>query len=168
MIYRGIFIEITNLPYGRHTLRVKADRAGGVKSKEDLIIYITVPKPFYLQTWFIALSTVLLVIAIWQFIMYRLRSLREQKLLLEQTVKERTQQIEHDKELIEQQAAELKKLDKTKSRFFTNVSHELRTPLTLIKGPASKLSKSKSLKKQDQKLAHLIQTHSEFTGTTSQ
>jgi signal transduction histidine kinase/AraC-like DNA-binding protein len=54
-------------------------------------------------------------------------------------VAERTEQIEKDKTVIEQQAAELRKTDELKSRFFANVSHELRTPLTLIIGPLKRM-----------------------------
>jgi len=40
---------------------------------------------------------------------------------------------------IEKANKELKELDKTKMRFFSNVSHELRTPLTLIIGPLEQI-----------------------------
>ena len=40
---------------------------------------------------------------------------------------------------IEKANEDLKELDKTKMRFFSNVSHELRTPLTLILGPLEQL-----------------------------
>ena len=40
---------------------------------------------------------------------------------------------------IEKANEELKELDKTKMRFFSNVSHELRTPLALIIGPLEQL-----------------------------
>lgn len=40
---------------------------------------------------------------------------------------------------IEMSNEDLKELDKTKMRFFSNVSHELRTPLTMIIGPLEQL-----------------------------
>ncbi|MFK5952206.1 MAG: ATP-binding protein, partial [Desulfobacterium sp.] len=45
---------------------------------------------------------------------------------------------------IEKANEELKELDKTKMRFFSNVSHELRTPLTLIIGPLEQLLQGKN------------------------
>jgi signal transduction histidine kinase/DNA-binding response OmpR family regulator len=57
--------------------------------------------------------------------------------------------------LIEQQAEQLKQLDKTKSRFFANVSHELRTPISLIMGPINTILKRNQLGQEDQQLLNL-------------
>ncbi len=47
-----------------------------------------------------------------------------------------------DKNIIEQQAKELRALNDFKNHFFVNISHEIRTPLSLIVGYAQKLVKS--------------------------
>ncbi len=57
--------------------------------------------------------------------------------------------------LIQQQAEQLKQLDKAKSRFFANVSHELRTPISLILGPIDTISNRNQLKEEDQQLLKL-------------
>ena len=53
---------------------------------------------------------------------------------------------------VEKANEELKELDKTKTRFFSNVSHELRSPLTLILGPLEILLSGKEEKNSRQLL----------------
>jgi signal transduction histidine kinase/DNA-binding response OmpR family regulator len=56
----------------------------------------------------------------------------EQAERLEQTVQERTAEVQR-------QAEKLREMDAVKSRFFTNMTHEFRTPLTLMLGPAEQV-----------------------------
>jgi len=77
-----------------------------------------------------------------------MRRLNKEKETLELEVAKRTEQIQKDKTLIEQQASDLKQLDQMKSRFFANISHDFRTPLTLITGPAEIMEKDSGLQKK--------------------
>lgn len=58
--------------------------------------------------------------------------MQEQTERLEQTVEERTEQVQR-------QADQLREMDRVKSRFFVNLTHEFKTPLTLIMNPAREL-----------------------------
>ncbi|MEM1320038.1 MAG: ATP-binding protein [Bacteroidota bacterium] len=65
--------------------------------------------------------------------------------------------LSRQKNIIEQQACELRKLDKLKSNFFANASHELRTPLTLMLGPISSILKRNQLSNHDFTLMSIAQ-----------
>ncbi|MFM8373785.1 MAG: response regulator, partial [Bacteroidota bacterium] len=114
-------------------------------SENELLIPVHVLRPFYLRWPFLLLLTALLLGLAWGIGNWRARQLRKANLTLEEEVRKRTRQIESDKQLIEQQARELRSLDETKSRFFANITHELRTPLALIFGPAENLLKLENL-----------------------
>lgn len=132
-------IRLYNLPYGTHNLRIRYTMQGNIWSENEVSIPLSVSRPFYLTPPFFLLLIVIMLLVAWVIGNWRARNFREVSLRLEQEVKKRTRQIESDKQVIEQQARELRSLDEVKSRFFANITHELRTPLTLITGPVDML-----------------------------
>ncbi|MEM9686408.1 MAG: response regulator, partial [Bacteroidota bacterium] len=134
-------LRLNALPYGKYILHIKGQGIGGEQSANTLTLDLRVNKPFYLKNGFILSVVLALGLLIYGIFRWRLQSLKIAKIRLQEIVKQRTREIqqqkdeiENDKNTIEQQAIKLRELDSAKSRFFANISHELRTPLTLILG----------------------------------
>ena len=115
--------------------------SNGLWSSNELLIPIHVIRPFFLQLWFILLVLLLTGSTVYFYYQRRIAIYSERQSELEELVQKRTKKISQDKQIIEQQAEELRSLERLKSRFFTNVSHELRTPLSLMLGPIQSLLK---------------------------
>jgi len=137
-VIKDNYLRITNLPYGSYNLKIKGRNIKKGWSNQELNIPVYVLKPFYLQWWFIGLLILTGIGLASTIIAQRERRLRKEGERLEIEVKNRTR-------IIEQQKEELKKLDKAKTRFFSNITHEFRTPLTLILGPSIQLSQNNDL-----------------------
>jgi len=66
-------IRYNSLPPGNYTLRVKGVPPNGNWSVEELLIPITVRKPFYLRLWFIVLCIILIAAGAYIFFIYKFR-----------------------------------------------------------------------------------------------
>jgi len=96
------------IPNGEYTFKVLARNNDGVWNEKPVTYSFTVRPPFWKTWWFYTLVGLLLIFLIYQFIKARERKLIRDKRLLEQKVKERTQEIAEQKEKIEKANEELR------------------------------------------------------------
>ncbi|SKB79206.1 ATP-binding protein [Dyadobacter psychrophilus] len=138
------FVDFTNLPEGHYVFRVRGRDAYGQAGAEDRLAFTILP-PWYRTWWAVATYALLLGGLAVMLVRFRERKLQNEKLILENTVRERTEKIM-------QQTEELKEMDRMKSRFFANISHEFRTPLTLILAPLEEELRQKPTAEQSRLL----------------
>lgn len=151
-------VQLASIPYGHQKLLIKAQTGEGGWTP-TLAIDIHSLKPFYLETWFLILTILTGLSILIGYFLIRLRTQRKRQVHLENEIKAATAKILEDKNLIEQQAEELRGLDAAKSRFFTNVTHELRTPLSLIIGPLSSMVNSAKYNAEDLEKIQLVRNN---------
>jgi signal transduction histidine kinase/DNA-binding response OmpR family regulator/streptogramin lyase len=125
----------SRVPPGNYVFRVRAADMDGIWETQTVSLGVNVAPPFW-RTWWAYLTYIAAtVMSIGAFVQLRTRALKTRAAVLEETVGERTRQIE-------EQAEKLEHTLQVKERLFTNVSHEFRTPLTLILGPVDKMLRS--------------------------
>jgi len=95
-------IRFESLSPGDYTVKVRATNKYGVVSDTSVYSFIIKP-PFYLTTWFIISSSILLVFLIFAFFRIRERNLIKEKIKLEKIVQERTRQVVEQKDEIARQ-----------------------------------------------------------------
>ena len=126
-------VRYNNIPAGAYTLHVRA-KAGGNNphwNGQELAIRIIVKEAFYNTWWFWAICTALLIGGAFAFMRYRIYLARERERALEELVRERTRELELEKQKSEElllnilpaeTAEELKKFGAAKAK-----RHELVT-----------------------------------------
>jgi ligand-binding sensor domain-containing protein/serine phosphatase RsbU (regulator of sigma subunit) len=92
-----------NLPPGRYTLRVDACTGDGACVAEMLSYSFIIRPPIWQTWWFYVLLAGAAVAGTYAFIRYREKKLKEEKMLLEATVNERTSELREQKEIVEGQ-----------------------------------------------------------------
>ncbi|MFQ3579940.1 MAG: triple tyrosine motif-containing protein, partial [Bacteroidales bacterium] len=97
------FATYTNLSGGEYVFKVRATNSSGVWNDMEKSLKIKVNPPFWKTAWFFSVLLILLLICIYVFIKVRERQLIKEKDKLEFQVKERTMEINMQKEEIEQQ-----------------------------------------------------------------
>ncbi len=126
-------LNISRLPYGKYSLRIRAQGSNGQWSSSEISLPLFVVAPFYLRTWFIALCTAGLALLIFGWVKLRTYNLRRDKVRLETEVARRTA-------IIEAKKAELESLNATKDRLFAIIAHDLRSPALSFRGIAQKVN----------------------------
>lgn len=126
-------IRFNALPYGKFTLRIKAQGAGNAWTESELKIPIVVVRPFY-RTWnFLVLCVLGFSLITFLAVRWRIRWLRREKRRLAQIVEERTS------ELVAKNA-QLESANHVKDRLFSIIAHDLRSPLVTLGGLARKVA----------------------------
>ena len=116
----------TKIPPGNYIFEINATNTSGKWSTHIASLEVNITPPWWGTWWAMLLYLFILIsTAIWFF-----------KFKLHQQI------IKKEIELKRREADELRKLELTKSHFFSNIAHDFRTPLALIQGPAEQLKKS--------------------------
>jgi len=90
------------LPPGEYTFLVKAANNDGIWSKNNAYFTFVIEKPIYERWWFYTAVGFLILLIIYGYTKYRESNLKKEKIKLEKIVKERTQEIVKQKEIVEQ------------------------------------------------------------------
>jgi len=99
-IYQSNYIQYTKLPPGKYILKYKAVSETGFESTEKSFT-INILYPFWRTYWFYSLCFIIVVIFIYLIIKIRERRFKQETILLEKKIKERTIQISKQKNEIE-------------------------------------------------------------------
>ena len=179
----------TNLRSGDYAFELRYAPDGTQWLGNTAVLHIHIEPYFYKTYWFIALIILLLFFIIYWYMTWRIHSFRQQQILLQEKVKERTHELQEQKQVLITQADELysqnellkqqnlkisnqkeqlvemsnkiQELTVDKLAFFTNITHEFRTPLTLIVGPIERALKL-SYNPQVIEQLHFVEKNSKY------
>ena len=100
-------IQLSGLPYGNYTLKIKGQNQAGQWSAQELEIPLRVITPFYQKTTFRLLAGLLLILFVVLLIRYRTYKLTKDNEALEHTVSQRTEEL---KELLDYKDVMMKEI----------------------------------------------------------
>lgn len=134
-------LVLSDLEPSNYKVQINAKNYLGTPSKNIIELDLTITPPWWrtLIAYFIYLAV--LCMGIYALLKHNTSKAKLRRELLESEVAQKTKQLRNEKNLVEKQADEIRKINKEKTRLYETVSHELRTPITLILGPIQQLSK---------------------------
>lgn len=132
-IIENRYLRFNRLPHGDYTIRIRKLTDFATGQMQELVIYLTVAVPWYLEWWFLVLCTGIVVCLVWLFVWLRLRLLTLQKKKLEDQIQERTNQLISTVQVLEQSQLDLQRSNDFKEQLTAIVLHDIQTPLRFLK-----------------------------------
>ncbi len=143
-------IQFNGISEGNYTLKIIAKNAYGHLS-EPIVFEFKVLPPWYRSPWTILLALCLLAFGIYWIIRYNSKRLEAENKRLDNIVKERTAQVEKQKQEIEQAYNSLKStqdqlVQSEKMAFLgqlvAGIAHEINTPIGAVNASATNINKA--------------------------
>jgi len=130
-----------SLPAGDYRFEVAARNARGLWSTAPATISFHVVPPWWQTWWFRSLAASVLAALLFLGLRSRVKSMVNERRRLHLAVRERTRELEFQKNVVECQKLEIEQLlreaqevSRLKSEFLANMSHEIRTPMNGVIG----------------------------------
>lgn len=143
-------IQFNGISEGNYTLKVIAKNAYGQVSEPTVFEFKVLP-PWYRSPWTILLALCLLAFGIYWIIRYNSKRLEAENRRLDNIIKERTAQVEKQKQEIEQAYNTLKStqeqlVQSEKMAFLgqlvAGIAHEINTPIGAVNASATNINKA--------------------------
>jgi signal transduction histidine kinase/ligand-binding sensor domain-containing protein/DNA-binding response OmpR family regulator len=141
-----------NVPAGSYRFRVRItnNNQSIVETEKSLAVKILPPWYGTWWAWILYLLTSAIILGSLWTLVRRIRRVRKD-------AARRVYEARRERERVEKEKDQERRMSKIQMNYFANVAHEFRTPLTMIVGPVSQLAESEDMKGQDRKLVGIIQ-----------
>jgi ligand-binding sensor domain-containing protein/signal transduction histidine kinase len=146
------FVHFTNLPPGKYVFRVKGTNNDGFWNDTGTGISINIAPPWWKSRYAFLSYIVAALVALIFIVKGRERKLVREKKLLEQKVRERTDEILRQKD-------KLNELNSTKDKFFSILAHDLKGPFSSLYSMSELLSGNFDTLEEPDKKTGLTKIH---------